>query len=74
VADTKVPGGHHSQRYESYQKKFSKQDPEVMTCIFGAEQARLDQEASKGQRKLILIAGAVGAVVVGAALFKKRKA
>jgi hypothetical protein len=73
VADVKVPGSSHAPRYESYQKKVSEQDPSVMQCIFSAEQARINEEAAKGKRTLILAAGAVGAVVIGAVLLKGRK-
>ena len=49
---------------ESYVEALQKQDPAVMSCIQAADDAA-------DRRKLLMVAGAAGAVVLGALAFKK---
>jgi len=76
VADVK-PGSPHDKRYEKYAKRFAEQDPSVMTCLHNAKQAALLEEgaesAQKHKRLIIMAAGAVGVVVLGAALLTRGK-
>jgi hypothetical protein len=59
-------GGHG---IESYREAIEKQNPDVMQCFHEA-QAEAD---AKNKGKLVMVAGAVAAVVVGAALLKRRR-
>ena len=54
---------------ESYRKAIEKQDPTVMACFQAAQQ----EDAARKRRNVIMAAGAVGVVVLGAAFLKKGK-
>jgi hypothetical protein len=76
VTDVK-PGFPHDERYREYKKLVEKQNPSVMACLQNAQQTALTEgaaeEAAKKKKQLIMIAGVVGAVVVGALLLKGKK-
>jgi len=54
---------------ETYMAALEKQDPRVMECFQAVQQG----EIAKKKRNMIMVAGAVGVVVLGAALLKGKK-